>query len=106
MKQLLLILKSVYVWAFAYIYVCIPHELSVLTGWKRALDPLMQELQAVMSCHEGAGNQTLVLWEEKPMLSNGEVSFQLQSMFVRTILQIHLKEYSIILYQLYFSKER
>lgn len=44
--------------------------------------------------------------EEKPMLSNGEVSFQLQSMFVRTILQIHIKEYIIILYQLYFSKER
>lgn len=43
-----------------------------------ALIPLGMELQVPMSIHMGAGNWTLVLGEEQPVLLTAELSFQIQ----------------------------
>ena len=47
----------------SYIYVCILGVWSVHRGQKRALDSLKQELQIVVSWHEGAWNWTQVFWK-------------------------------------------
>ena len=52
---------GVYVYGcFVCIYVCIPHVcVEPACGVQRGeLDPLELELQMVVSCHVGAGNQT------------------------------------------------
>lgn len=40
-----------------HVCLCIRHLSGALGGQKRALDPLKLELQMVVSCHVGAGNQ-------------------------------------------------
>lgn len=49
---------------------------GVQAGQKRVLDPLKQELQIVLSCQVGAGNQTLVLLQEQHAFLTAESSLQ------------------------------
>ena len=53
---------------FSCICVCVPHTHSVQECQKKMSDPLELELQTVVSCHVGAGNQTLVLLQGQVLL--------------------------------------
>ena len=51
---------------------CMFYMSGAYRGQKRALDPLELELQTVVNCHMGAGNQILIPLKEQPLLLTWE----------------------------------
>ena len=59
-------LKKFFLFCFfacRYVCMCPMHMFGGLRGQKKAWDSLELELQMLVSCHVGAGNQTWILWK-------------------------------------------